>query len=105
MTLRVPVELWLALVFMAVAFTGGFLVRGMSDRQPAQPVVGSVQGTDAGQVIQAPPLTSDQLSGNLPAGHPDIGDASVPSEPGQNGGGNGGGGNGGNGGNGGGNGS
>jgi hypothetical protein len=101
----VPVELWLALVFMAVAFAGGFLIRGMSDSEPAQPVIGSVQGTGVGQnVVQAPPLSSDQLSGSLPAGHPDIGDSTVPSEPGAGNGG-GGGGNGGGGGGGGGNGS
>jgi hypothetical protein len=65
--LRVRVELWLVVVFMALAFGAGIVVTAMYD-EPA-PVVG-VQDTTG---VIAPPLTDDQIAGGLPSGHPDLG--------------------------------
>lgn len=63
--LRVRLELWAVIVLMAIAFAGGFLVRGM----------GSPSG-DAEQAPvttqQAPALSEDQFGGQLPAGHPPV---------------------------------
>lgn len=65
--LRVRVELWLVVLFMAMAFGAGILVKAISE-PPAQPVVGTqVPGT-----VIAPPLTDDQISAGLPSGHPDL---------------------------------
>ncbi len=90
--LRVRVELWLVVVFMALAFGAGIVVTAMYD-EPA-PVVG-VQDT-TGQFPVAPPLTDDQIAGGLPSGHPDLsaatgttgatGATGANSGPGQNGG-------------------
>lgn len=63
--LRVPVRLWILLVFMVLGFGGGFFVRGL-EQQPAPPPPAT------GPVQQAPPLSDDQLKGNLPTGHPGV---------------------------------
>ena len=68
--LRLRVELWVVVVFMALAFGAGIVVTAMYEDSP-EPVVG-IQG---GQVPIAPPLTDQDLSGGLPSGHPDIGGA------------------------------
>lgn len=65
--LRVRVELWLVVVFMALAFGAGIVVTAMYE-EPAAPVVGITDTT--GQI--APPLTDDQISGGLPSGHPGL---------------------------------
>lgn len=67
--LRVNVELWLVVVFMALAFGAGIVVTALYEEPQAEPVVG-VQST-TGQI--APPLTDDQIAGGLPSGHPDLG--------------------------------
>ncbi len=67
--LRLKIELWLAVVFMTLAFGAGVLVRGISE-PPREPAVGVAP---AGMVPAAPPLTEDQLQQGLPQGHPDIG--------------------------------
>jgi len=67
--LRIKVELWLAVVFMMLAFGAGIVVRGMSE-QPAQPAVGVAP---VGQLPVAPPLTQEQIEQGLPPGHPDLG--------------------------------
>jgi hypothetical protein len=66
--LRVRVELWLVVVFMALAFGAGIVVTALYD-EPAAPVVG-ISNT-GGQI--APPLTDQQIAGGLPSGHPDLG--------------------------------
>lgn len=68
--LRVRVELWLVVVFMALAFGAGIVVTALYD-EPAEPVVGV---SDTGGQI-APPLTDQQIAGGLPSGHPDLGAA------------------------------
>ena len=65
--LRVRVELWLVVVFMALAFGAGIVVTAMYE-EPAGPVVGIADTT--GQI--APPLTDDQIAGGLPSGHPGL---------------------------------
>jgi hypothetical protein len=68
---RIRVELWLAVVLMAVAFAAGIAVRAMYE--PPQAAV-SVTSTDqsSGQVTLAPPLTDTQIQQGLPPGHPDL---------------------------------
>ena len=68
--LRIRVELWVVIVFMALAFGAGIVVTAMYDESP-EPVVGFQQ--PAGQVPIAPPLTDQDIQGGLPSGHPDIG--------------------------------
>ena len=65
--LRVRVELWLVVVFMALAFGAGIVVTALYE-EPAEPVVGTTDTT--GQI--APPLTEDQIAGGLPSGHPGL---------------------------------
>jgi hypothetical protein len=76
--LRLRIELWVVVVFMALAFGAGVLVTALYD-QPQEPVVGFQQ--PAGQLPAAPPLTDQQIQGGLPSGHPDVGDATGPSGP------------------------
>jgi hypothetical protein len=68
--LRVRIELWLVVVFMALAFGAGIVVTALYDEPAASSVVG-IQGTTGSFV--APPLTDDQIAGGLPSGHPDLG--------------------------------
>lgn len=97
--LRVRIELWLVVVFMALAFGAGIVVTALYDEPAASSVVG-IQGTTGSFV--APPLTDQQIAGGLPSGHPGLSGATgatgaagaTGSEPGggnggQNGGGNG----------------
>jgi hypothetical protein len=70
--LRIRVELWVVIVFMALAFGAGIVVTAMYDESP-EPVVGVQQ--PVGQVPIAPPLTDQDIEGGLPSGHPDIDDA------------------------------
>ena len=67
--LRLRVELWVVVVFMALAFGAGIVVTAMYD-EPQEPVVGFQQ--PAGGMPIAPPLTDQDLQGGLPSGHPDI---------------------------------
>jgi len=66
---RTKVELWLVVIFMALAFGAGIAVMVMYEEP--QPVVGVQQ--PAGQFPQAPPLTDEEIQGGLPSGHPDLG--------------------------------
>lgn len=66
--LRLQIELWLVVLFMALAFGAGILVTALYE-EPATAVVG---GDTNGQ-ITAPPLSDEQIQGGLPSGHPDIG--------------------------------
>ena len=65
---RTKVELWLVVIFMALAFGAGIAVMVLYEEP--QPVVGVQQ--PVGQV-QAPPLTDEQIQAGLPSGHPDLG--------------------------------
>jgi len=68
--LRARVELWLIVVFMALAFSAGFAVGAMSDPTPA-----SQATVEVGTVPEfpiAPPLSDEQLQTGLPSGHPDV---------------------------------
>jgi|GEM_PF-5443015 hypothetical protein len=68
--LRLQIELWLVVLFMALAFGAGILITALYEEPATTGVVGG-QGT-AGQ-ISAPPLTDEDIQGGLPSGHPDIG--------------------------------
>lgn len=68
--LRTRVELWLIVVFMALAFSAGFLVGAMSDPTPASPATGQVPTVP--EFPAAPPLSDEQLQEGLPTGHPDV---------------------------------
>lgn len=69
--LRARIELWLVVLFMALAFGAGVLVTALYEQEPAtQPVVGVQQ---PGSFPVAPPLTDQQIQQGLPPGHPDIG--------------------------------
>jgi len=70
--LRLRVELWLAIVFMAVSFAAGVVVRGLAQPQPEPLPVAS--GFEQSAQIAAPPLTSEQIGQGLPEGHPSIGE-------------------------------
>lgn len=70
--LRIRVELWVVVVFMALAFGAGIVVTAMYE-EPQEPVVGFQQ--PAGQLPVAPPLTDQDIQGGLPSGHPDVGGA------------------------------
>lgn len=70
--IHVEVQLWLAVLFMAVAFGAGVIVHAMAAPQTSAPaVVGTTGGGDVSGIF-APPLSDDQVSAGLPAGHPDI---------------------------------
>lgn len=68
--LRLQIELWLVVLFMALAFGAGILVTALYE-EPSTAVVG---GDTTGQ-ITAPPLSDEQIQGGLPSGHPEIGGA------------------------------
>lgn len=68
---RAKVELWLVVIFMALAFGAGIAVMVMYEEP--QPVVGVQQ--PVGQFPQAPPLSDEEIQGGLPTGHPDLGEA------------------------------
>ncbi len=67
--LRVRIELWLVVVFMALAFGAGIVVTALYD-EPAASSVAGIQGSTGSLV--APPLTDDQIAGGLPSGHPGL---------------------------------
>jgi hypothetical protein len=73
--LRVPIELWIALVFMVVAFSAGLTIGVLARSTDTAPVVGVGQTSTGipGQSVVAPPLSQDQLQQGLPSGHPSIG--------------------------------
>lgn len=73
--LRARIELWLVVLFMALAFGAGVLVTALYEEPAPQPVVGVQQ---PGSFPIAPPLTDEQLRQGLPPGHPDIGGATGP---------------------------
>ena len=66
---KTKVDLWLVVIFMALAFGAGIAVMVMY--QEPQPVVGIQQ--PAGQFPQAPPLTDAEIQAGLPSGHPNLG--------------------------------
>ena len=66
--IRIPVQLWLAVVLMAMSFGAGVIVKAMAE-PPAAPAIGTQQ--PVGQVL-APPLTDQQIQGGVPSGHPDL---------------------------------
>jgi hypothetical protein len=71
--MRTRIELWIAVIFMALAFVGGVTI-GVLAEQREQPVVGVAPAgqVDTGGLPVAPPLTEEQLQQGLPSGHPDI---------------------------------
>jgi hypothetical protein len=68
--LRIRIELWVAIVVMALAFGAGMAVRVAATNQPASSA--AVTTIDPGTGIAAPPLTDEQIQEGLPAGHPDL---------------------------------
>ena len=64
-TLRARVELWLAIVLMALAFGAGVVVRGLA--QSPQPWAATMSA-----LVPAPPLSSEQIQQGLPEGHPPV---------------------------------
>jgi hypothetical protein len=72
--LRVRVELWIAVVCMALAFGAGIALSGVS--QPASSPA-STTAVDAGTFPFAPPLTDQQIEQGLPAGHPGLADEQI----------------------------
>jgi hypothetical protein len=67
--LRIRVELWLAVLFMALAFGAGMAVRVTTEPPAAAPVSTTIV---AGASEVAPPLTDAQIAAGLPAGHPNL---------------------------------
>lgn len=80
LSLRLKVELWLALVFMAVSFGAGLIVGnlGGSSQDAEAPVV---EAPSADVLPEAPPLTEEELEGELPPGHPPLGAQTEAPEP------------------------
>lgn len=75
--LRLRIELWIALVFMALAFAAGVVIRGMAQSPEPAVGVGPPTTTIPGAPQpggEPPPLTEEQIQGGLPQGHPDLGD-------------------------------
>ena len=70
--LRTRIELWLAVVFMALAFGAGIAVRAISEPSLATDAVTTTDQTTS-QITLAPPLTDAQIQQGLPPGHPDLG--------------------------------
>jgi hypothetical protein len=68
--LRLRIELWIAVVCMALAFGAGMAVRVTASQSTAPPT--SFTGIDPGTGVVAPPLTDQQIDQGLPAGHPDL---------------------------------
>lgn len=78
--LRTKVELWVAVALMALGFFGGVLVSGMDSKPgPAAPA-GQQQLPQEGFQI-APPLSEDDLSGELPPGHPTVNEGEASPAP------------------------
>lgn len=78
--LRVRVELWIAVVCMALAFGAGLAVSLVGQPAPAPAVATS----DIGAAFPfAPPLTDQQVQQGLPPGHPDLGSGGSGSKPGE----------------------
>jgi hypothetical protein len=70
--LRVRVELWLAVLFMALAFGAGMAVRVTTE--PAAPAATTIGTGVTGVSEVAPPLSDAQIAAGLPAGHPNLTD-------------------------------
>lgn len=68
---KAMIEVWMAAVLMVVSFAVGFAVRGVTTEKSPPAVEQQMPGTQQG-VIQAPPLTNDQLQSGLPQGHPQV---------------------------------
>lgn len=81
--LRLRIELWLVVVFMALSFAAGIVVTALYEEPAQQSIVGSQQPADQAPI--APPLTDEQIQGGLPSGHPDVagGTGSVANPDGQ----------------------
>ena len=69
--LRTRIELWLAVVFMAIAFAAGFTIRAMSDPPPPQAPVADLAPAPLPPIF-APPLSDEQLQQGLPSDHPEL---------------------------------
>jgi hypothetical protein len=71
--LRLPVRLWLLVVFMGLGFASGFVVGGLQDgrERPAVPAVAN-QGIPFSPGSFGPPLSEEQLTGGLPPNHPTV---------------------------------
>ncbi len=72
--LRTRIELWIAVVFMVLAFAAGLAVGVLAEPNATTPVVGVGQTTTGvpGSSNLAPPLTDEQLQQGLPPGHPGL---------------------------------
>jgi hypothetical protein len=72
LALRTKIELWLAVVFMALAFGAGITI-GVIAQHTDTPTMGVTQVNQApGNFGVAPPLTETQIQQGLPTGHPAV---------------------------------
>jgi hypothetical protein len=71
-TLRLKIQLWLAIVFMALAFGAGMTIGVLSGHSGSTAVIAPTSQVPSNFGV-APPLTDQQLQGGLPAGHPEVG--------------------------------
>jgi hypothetical protein len=74
--LRTQIELWIVIVFMALAFGAGITLGVIARQDPGPsvaiaPVTQPAGGTGAGGIF-APPLTDEQLQQGLPPNHPGV---------------------------------
>jgi hypothetical protein len=71
--LRTQIQLWLAIVFMALAFGAGLTI-GVIAQHSESPAVGVSQTNQVPSNFGvAPPLTDQQIQQGLPSGHPVVG--------------------------------
>lgn len=71
-SLRVKIELWVAVALMALGFFGGVLIGGAGKSAPRVDQTPSTSEAPQGNFV-APPLDENQLTGPLPSGHPTVG--------------------------------
>jgi len=71
--LRTGIQLWLAIVFMALAFGSGLTIGVLADHSDSPAVGGAQTNQIPSDFSVAPPLTDQQLQQGLPSGHPVVG--------------------------------
>ena len=71
--LRTQIQLWIAIVFMALAFGAGVTI-GVISQHSETPTVGVAPASQVPNDFGvAPPLTEEQIQQGLPSGHPELG--------------------------------
>lgn len=74
--LRTPLPVWLVAILMAVSFLAGFLLQNALPETTVDPAPAPATFEAPPLPLEfAPPLRDDQLDGELPDGHPPVGDA------------------------------